>query len=379
MRIVVAAGGTGGHIYPALAVLARLSTRHPDAAVRWVGGRRGLEHEVVPPVGWPLTRLWLRSLRTVDLSLGTLLDPLRLAASLPQALALLARWRPDVVYTTGGYVAIPILVAAALLRIPSLLWEGNRLAGRSVRVTGRLATVRAVSFARTADRLPAPTFVTGTPIRDLSGLGRAAARARLGLDADLPVLLVFGGSQAVRTLNTAVSEALGDLIQRCVVVHIAGPAGEAAAQADRAALPVSLRERYQPFAFLGADMGAALVAADLLVGRAGSSTLAEAAAVGLPMIVVPYPHAAAHQAANADEMVRAGAAVLVRDEDLDGRALLEATELLSDERLAPMRVAARGLGRPGAAEASLQLLEALVAGRPLPEAAGVEALTREAA
>ena len=359
--------------------MARLSARYPDARVHWVGGHRGLEGQVVPEAGWPLTRLWLRSLRTVDLSLATLLDPIRLAASVPQALALLARWRPDVVYTTGGYVAIPVLVAAALLRIPSLLWEGNRLAGRSVRVTGRLATVRAVTFAPTAARLPAPTFVTGTPIRDLARLDRAAARARLGLEEGVPVLLVFGGSQAVRTLNTAVSEAIGELVHGCAVVHITGPAGAAAAQADRAALPRSLRGRYLPFPFLGADMEAALVAADLLVGRAGSSTLAEAAALGLPMVVVPYPHAAAHQEANAEELVRAGGGLLVRDEDLDGRALLEAGDLLLDERLAAMRPGARSLGRPGAAEACLQLLEALAAGRPLPEAAGVEALTREAA
>jgi UDP-N-acetylglucosamine--N-acetylmuramyl-(pentapeptide) pyrophosphoryl-undecaprenol N-acetylglucosamine transferase len=132
-----------------------------------MGGHRGLEGDLVPGADLPLERLWLRSLRTVDASLDTLLDPLRLLASLPQAAWKLLRWRPDAIYTTGGYVAIPVLAAAALLRIPSLLWEGNQVPGRSVRLIARLASVRAVSFAGTRDRLPPPTYLTGTPIRTI--------------------------------------------------------------------------------------------------------------------------------------------------------------------------------------------------------------------
>ncbi len=373
MRILIAAGGTGGHIYPALAVLATLRTRLPDLELRWIGGRRGLEADIVPAAGLPLERLWLRSLRTVDASINLILDPLRLAASVPQALFKLARERPDVVYTTGGYVAIPVLLAAALLRIPSLLWEGNRIPGRSVRLSARLASARTVSFAATRARLPAPTFVTGTPIRDLSGGDKAAARARLGLPADVPVLLVFGGSQSVRRLNDAIADAIADLVERCSVVHITGSAAITEAEALRDGLPAARRERYRPFPFLHQDMDAALTAADLLVGRAGSSTLAEAAAAGLPMLVVPYPHAAAHQRANAAEMVDAGAAILVADEDLDGEALRRAGELLFDERLQAMAAAARSVGRPFAASASVHLLELLAAHQALPTQAQLDA------
>ena len=237
---------------------------------------------------------------------------------MPQAAWRLLRWRPDVIYTTGGYVAIPVLAAAALLRIPSLLWEGNQVPGRSVRLVARLARARAVSFAATRDRLPAPTYLTGTPIRALGTIDRQEAAQRLGLPPDLPVLLVFGGSQSVRRLDEAMAEAVADLVERCVVVHLTGPGSFARAEALRDSLPADRRERYRPFAFLHEDMAAALSAADLLVGRAGSSTLAEATAAGLPMIVVPYPHAAAHQRANAAELVEAGAALLVADEDFDG-------------------------------------------------------------
>lgn len=315
----------------------------------------------------------------MDASIDTALDPLRLLASVPQALVRLLRWRPDVVYTTGGYVAIPIVVAAALLRIPSLLWEGNRIPGRSVRLSARLASVRAVSYAGTRGHLPAPTYVTGTPIRSLGALDRAEARRRLGIPAALPVMLVFGGSQSVRRLDEAIASAIVDLVPRCAVVHLTGRDSFARAEALRDSLPAEHRTRYQPHAFLHEDMTAALAAADLLVGRAGSSTLAEAAAAGLPMIVVPYPHAAAHQRANAEEMVAGGAAILVDDADLDGDALRAACDLLGDERLVRMAAAARTLGRPGSAAATAALLLALAEGLPLPDAGSIEQQTRELA
>ena len=357
--------------------MTQLQTRLPDLELRWLGGHRGLEADIVPAADLSLDRLWLRSLRSVDASINTILDPLRLAASVPQAIVKLLRWRPDVIYTTGGYVAIPVLAAAALLRIPALLWEGNQVPGRSVRLSARLATARAVSYPATRQHLPAPTFVTGTPIRDLESGDPAAARARLDLPADVPVLLLFGGSQSVRRLNEAMADAIADLVERCTVVHITGPSAIVEAEVLRASLPVAQQARYRPYAFLHEDMDAALIAADLLVGRAGSSTLAEAAAAGLPMIVVPYPHAAAHQKANAAEMVEAGAAQLVDDGDLDGDTLRQACDLLFDARLAEMSAAAREVGRPGSALASVRLLETLASRGPLPTQEELDAATRE--
>ncbi len=355
--------------------MTQVQTRQPDLELRWLGGHRGLEQEIVPTADIRLERLWLRSLRSVDASPNTVLDPLRLAASVPQALWKLLRWRPDVIYTTGGYVAIPVLVAAALLRIPSLLWEGNAIPGRSVRLSARLASVRSVSFPVTRGRLPEPVLVTGTPIRGLRGVDQAAGRARLHLPADVPTMLIFGGSQAVKRLNDAVADALHDLVERCSVVHIAGDAGIEAAEALRASLPETQRDRYRPFRFLLDDMDAALAASDILVGRAGSSSLAESAAAGVPMIVVPYPHAAAHQQANAAEMVDAGAAIVVDDADLDGDTLRMACDLLFDARRAAMAAAARGVGRPGAAAASALLLQRLATQQELPTQDELDGIT----
>jgi UDP-N-acetylglucosamine--N-acetylmuramyl-(pentapeptide) pyrophosphoryl-undecaprenol N-acetylglucosamine transferase len=377
MQILIAAGGTGGHVYPALAVARSLRDRAPEARFRWLGGHRGLESSIVPAEGYALELLALRSLRTVDLNVHAALDPLRLTASYPQALAKLIRWRPKVVFTTGGYLAIPVMAAAATLRIPSVMWEGNLVPGRSVRASARLASALAVSFADTCVRLPGRCFVTGTPIRSFAGRERDDARRAMGLDEQTPTLLVFGGSQAVRRLNRAVADALPQLVQRVALIHLTGEPAYADALRRREALPAELRDRYRPHPFLRAEMADALLASDLLVGRAGSSTLAEASALGLPLVVVPYPHASAHQVANARALATAGAARIVPDEEFDAAALMSAAALLENSaELEKMRAAARSFGRPGAAAAVAEIVLALGERAALPGAQTVERISR---
>ena len=374
MRLLIAGGGTGGHIYPALAVASALRRRPGPTDLAWVGGRRGLEDRLVPGAGVPFRRLLLRSLRTVQRDVHLVLDPIRLALSLPQAAWWLVRRRPAAIFTTGGYVAIPVLLAARLLRIPTLLWEGNVVPGRSVRATARLASAIAVSFDETCAALHAGArcYTTGTPIRDVAGIDRLAARERLGLAAGDRLVVIFGGSQAVRRMNAAVVEAVPRLVEKAVVIHVAGEDGMPAAEAAQAALPEPARARYRPSAFLGEDLLSAMAAADLIVGRAGSSTLAETTAFGLPIVVVPYPHAGAHQSANALSLVNAGAAEVVADEAFDARALLDAASILDDPaRHATMAAAARSLGRPGAADAVAEILLALAERRPLPDPGAV--------
>ncbi len=233
----------------------------------------------------------------------------------------------------------------------------------------------AVSFAATCGAIGRgrPCFVTGTPIRDTRVIDREAAHRRLGIPTGHRTLLVFGGSQGVRRFNAAVSEALPRLVNRVHVIQVTGDDGYAAALTDREALLPELRERYHPFPFLREDMLAALAVADLVVGRAGSSTLAEVTAMGLPIVVVPYPHAGAHQAANARVLVEAGAARLVPDEAFDAAALIDASTILEDPVThARMSAAARSLGRPGAADAVATLVLALAERRPLPDGATID-------
>jgi UDP-N-acetylglucosamine--N-acetylmuramyl-(pentapeptide) pyrophosphoryl-undecaprenol N-acetylglucosamine transferase len=188
---------------------------------------------------------------------------------------------------------------------------------------------------------------------------------------------VFGGSQAVRRINDAVAGALPRLVERVRVVHVTGDDGYGPALAARAALPEAVRDRYRPFAFLHGDMTAALEAADLAVGRAGSSTLAEAAAFALPMAIVPYPHAAGHQRRNAESYAAAGAAILIDDADFTPDRLVEVAGLLADPAAhARMSAAARDAARPFAADAVADLVIAVARGAVLPAPAAIEAVAR---
>jgi UDP-N-acetylglucosamine--N-acetylmuramyl-(pentapeptide) pyrophosphoryl-undecaprenol N-acetylglucosamine transferase len=371
MRCSVSGGGTGGHIYPALAVARALRDAQPELEVSYIGGARGLERSLVADGELPYHQLVVRSLRSSGADVHLVLDPLRLAASVPQAWRLLRRLRPAAIFTTGGYLALPLVAAARARGIPSLLWEGNVIPGRATATVARLATRVAVSFPPTLDAFPGRSFVSGTPIRSFAGVDREAARASFGVAAGERLLLVFGGSQAVARITAALETSLERLLSDWHVLHLAGAAGMTVALAMRERLPEALRGRYQPIAFLTDRMADALVASDLVLGRAGSSTCAEVAAVGVASILVPYPHAAGHQQANAAWLADQGAAVTVRDVELDGERLLaEATTLRDDEERGRIGRAARALARPDAARQLAEELLAMGEGRPLPSLSG---------
>jgi UDP-N-acetylglucosamine--N-acetylmuramyl-(pentapeptide) pyrophosphoryl-undecaprenol N-acetylglucosamine transferase len=317
----------------------------------YVGGARGMERRIVRPAAMPYRELMVRSLRSGGLNAHLVLDPLRLAASVPQAWRLLGRWRPDVLFTTGGYLGIPLVLAARARGVPSLVWEGNLVPGKATAAVGRWAEQVAVSFPPTAACFPGRAFVSGTPIRSFEGIDRVRARASLGVGPDERLLLAFGGSQAVARLTAALDGALERLLDDWHVLHIAGEGGLAHAQQVRDRLPTTVRDRYQPTAFLADGMAEALVAADLVLGRAGSSTCAEVTAIGVASILVPYPYAGAHQRENAAWLSDQGAARVVPDAELDADRLLRETAALRDEEVrAAIATAARSLGRPEAAD-----------------------------
>jgi UDP-N-acetylglucosamine--N-acetylmuramyl-(pentapeptide) pyrophosphoryl-undecaprenol N-acetylglucosamine transferase len=309
-----------------------------------------MERRLVGAAGLAYHELVVRSLRSGGMNVHLMLDPLRLGASVPQAWALLGRLRPDVIFTTGGYLGIPLVMAARARRIPSMVWEGNVVPGRATAAVGRLADRVAVSFPPTLAAFPGRSFVSGTPIRSFAGIDRTAARAGLGLADEDRLLLAFGGSQAVARITAAIDGALESLLQEWVVLHVAGDAGMPAAEASRDRLPEPLRGNYRPVPFIGDGMAEALVAADLVLGRAGSSTCAEVAAVGVAAILVPYPYAGAHQHENAAWLADQAAAVVVPDAQLDAERLAREVERLrDDDARRHMADAARALGRPRAA------------------------------
>lgn len=282
---------------------------------------------------------------------------IRMARGAAQAAAVLREFQPDVVFVTGGYVAAPVAWAAWRQRKPLLIYLPDLTPGLAIRLTSRLATKVAVTFPEVARYFPGKAVVTGYPVRPellqsdgLRRSDRGAARAALGLTDELPVLLVFGGSRGARSINRALIAALPQLLSRCQVVHITGQL-DWPEIAEHPIRSMQYAARYHPYPYLHDEMVQALKAADLAVARAGASTLGEFPAVGLPAILVPYPHAGQHQAANAAYLADRGAALVLADSDLSTRLASTVLGLLdAPDKLAAMSRAAASLARPEAAQ-----------------------------
>lgn len=359
--VVVAGGGTAGHIEPALAFADALRRLRPDAAVTALGTERGLDTRLVPARGYPLELI-----PAVPLPRKPSLELLRLPGRIRSAVAavrgVLHRVDADVVVGFGGYVALPAYLAARG-RTPIVVHEANARAGLANKVGARFAA--RVAAAVPGSGLPGAQ-VLGIPLRrSVTALDRAAlrsaARERLALPADGPVLLVFGGSQGAHTLNAAVAAALPGLAEAGIaVLHAHGrtrtPGG---GQCGGAAQPPStgVPPLYRPMPYIE-EMHLAYAAADAVLCRAGAMTVAEVSAVGLPAVYVPLPHGNGEQALNAEPVVAAGGGVLVPDAELTGeRVLGELRPLLGDPaRLEAMGRAARASGHADADERLARLV-----------------------
>jgi UDP-N-acetylglucosamine--N-acetylmuramyl-(pentapeptide) pyrophosphoryl-undecaprenol N-acetylglucosamine transferase len=364
-------GGTGGHVYPILAVVEQFKKAAGDGnglpkleALLYVGTRNGLEVNIVARQGVAFRSVRAAAVRGL-FPLRALVNASEMLRGSVQAWRILRDFRPDVVLATGGYVSVPVVIAARLQRCPILVYLPDMVPGLAVRFLSRLAQRVAVSFDTSLDHFaPGKAVVTGYPVRaSLYAADRTGARQRLGLDARLKTVLVFGGSRGAHSINVAVSGMLDSLLDFAQVIHIAGEGDVVELQRRRSRLAADRRERYLVHAYLHEEMIDALLAADLAVARAGAATLGEFAAVGLASIQVPYPYSGQHQEANADFMVRHGAALKVPDTELAEGGLWRALEeLLSDESaLHSMSNAVAALARPDAARAIAKQL-VLVAG-----------------
>jgi UDP-N-acetylglucosamine--N-acetylmuramyl-(pentapeptide) pyrophosphoryl-undecaprenol N-acetylglucosamine transferase len=365
MKVMIAGGGTGGHVFPGIAVAEELQRLRPGSEVLFVGSRRGLEAVAVPEAGFRIRymmargfprRVWWRWPGAV----------LANAVGFLQALWIVMTERPDVVLGTGGYVSAPIAVAAWILGRPLILQEQNSIPGIANRSLARIADevhlsfVEARSYFARKDHLK----VTGNPIRAyiLSG-DRESAFTEFGLTPGRPTVFVFGGSRGARRINQAAVDAMRRLKGRVEVQWILQTGREdyewAKGEVEKEQLPAKvmpfLRRIHQAYA-----------AADLVVCRSGAMTLAEIAACGTPAILVPYPHAAHdHQVVNASNLVDRGAAAMILDRELTGERLArDVARWLSDKQaLSLMSAHARLFARPDAAEKIVKSLERWSHGR----------------
>lgn len=350
MRIVIACGGTGGHIYPGLAVAEALRERDPAAEVLFIGGS-GLEASIIPQHGWPFRAVAARQLpRRAPLRV-----PFALAAVLRgtvQAAGLLRSFGAQVVVATGGYAAAPVGAAAALLRIPVVLQEQNLFPGLTNRVLSRVAARISIPHERVRRVFPRGT-VTGVPIRrGATGGLRPRGLARFGLAPGLFTVLVLGGSQGAKSLNGAMLDALGRFGDPAAV-QVLHQTGKEQAESVRARAAAVRAPRCVAVGYID-DVADAYAAADLVVCRAGAATIAEVTANGLPAVLVPYPFAAGgHQDHNAALLAAEGAAIVVPDREVSGERLAGVIDALRADgaRRRAMAEASRRLGRPQAAAA----------------------------
>jgi UDP-N-acetylglucosamine--N-acetylmuramyl-(pentapeptide) pyrophosphoryl-undecaprenol N-acetylglucosamine transferase len=346
LAVVVAGGGTGGHLYPGIAVARELLRRVPDARVSFAGTARGLEARVVPKEGFALDLI-----RSAGIKGKSVMSRLRGAALLPVGFLdgwrIISRRRPQVVIGVGGYSSGPVVLVAALRGISTMVLEQNAVPGLTNRLLARWVRAAAVTFDETLTHFSGRGFVAGNPVRrEFFAIG-ATARVRERSSR----VLVLGGSQGARGINVAMVAAAPELARRhpdLEIVHQAGERQLAEVRQGYERAGVAARA----VAYLDA-VADEMNSADLVVARAGATTLAELAAAGRPAVLVPFPWATDdHQRRNARVVEAAGAAKVVEESDLaDGRRIVEVVdELLGDRvRLASMSRAMRGLARPDAA------------------------------
>lgn len=355
MRVVIAGGGTGGHIIPALAIAEELKSAY-GAEVLFVGTPRGLESRLVPQAGYPLEMIKIGQLNKVSLAtkMRTLLD---LPLGLLRCRKLLRQFKPDAVISVGGYASGPAMGAAILAGIPTLAFEPNAYPGMANRIVGKRVTAAAVNFAEAA-RYFRNARVTGIPVRgEFFRLQPRPAAAP-------PHLLVFGGSQGARALNTLMPQIAAGLLQAVPELTILHQAGARHADVTLAAYQASGAppDRWQVHAFLD-DMPRRFEAADLVLARSGASTVAELAAAGKPSLLIPFPQAADdHQRKNAEAMVAAGAATVMLEQDITPERLQETLIQLLRNRneLDRMSKAARDLAHPDAAHRIAEMVKSVV-------------------
>ena len=359
MRVLIAGGGTGGHLFPGIAVAQELEQRL-GAEVSFVGSSYGIESRAVPRAGFPVDLLPIRGLLGEGAA-GMLRAFWRLPLSTVSAWRILARRRPELVIGVGGYASFPAVVAALVRRIPVVLLEQNAKPGLTTRLLARFAHCVCVSMPQAREALRgAHVVVTGNPIRGFGAsvthgeegtadgaVALTAARRDLGTSSPGFRLLVFGGSAGAHRLNQIVPEAARRVGRKLAIVHQTGAADRAAV--ENAYRVAGLDAEVHEFIH---DMPREYARADLVVCRAGATTLAELTALGVPAILVPYPFAAAdHQRWNAAALVDAGAAWMILDRDLDPEELGALIRRAIDDpaKLAALREHARLLGRPDAA------------------------------
>ncbi len=368
MKTLICAGGTGGGIYPALAVATALQSMGVlRQALLWIGVKGEMEERLVPRAGIRLETIRGGPIVSVPPQVK-LVNAMKLIWSIGTVWQMIGRFRPDVALLTGGYMAAPVALAAWLRRIPIAIYLPDVEPGSALKAIMPLAQKVACTSPDSRAYVPAAKMVvTGYPVRPelraAAALSQEEALAQFDLQPGRPTLFVFGGSRGAQAINRALMAALPLLLAQIQIIHISGELTWPEVEANAAQLSEEERAYYRPYPYLHERMGAAFRAADLVLARAGASMMGEGPAFGLPAVLVPLAWAWRYQKVNADFLTQQGAAVQLTDESLPAQLVPTVLGLLQDPaRLAQMSAAARALDVPEAAANLAQLLARLAKG-----------------
>ena len=363
VKIIVSGGGTGGHIYPALTLIRTIQSQVENLEILYVGTKIGLEADIIPKEGLPFQTVDIRGLER-KLSLKMIKTAGKAIHGVWQARRIVKQFKPDVVIGTGGFVCGPILLAASLMGIPTLIQEQNVIPGITNKLLAKFVTKIAVGYQDAMKYFPTEKVVfTGNPIRaEVLSMNRQAGLLEFGFDTKKKTILISGGSRGARSINRAMIDVhkyfAGN--KNIQLLHITGKNeyNDIVASVQKQGIDLAKNRNIliKPYLY---DMPKALALADLAIFRAGATGIAELTAKGIPAILIPYPYAAEnHQEFNALSLANRGAAVMIRDQDLTAVALIEAIESIISEptKLLNMAEASRAMGRPEAAKEIAKLV-----------------------
>ncbi|SFA82790.1 undecaprenyldiphospho-muramoylpentapeptide beta-N-acetylglucosaminyltransferase [Selenomonas ruminantium] len=370
MKIIISGGGTGGHIYPALTIMRTIEEKYPDTSFLYVGTHKGLEADIIPKENIPFATVDIQGFKR-SLSPANFVRAGLAAVGVAKAMNVVRKFKPDAVIGTGGYVCGPVLMAASMLGIPTLIQEQNVVPGITNKILAKFVTRIAAGTPEAEKHFPAGKVIcTGNPIRKavLTATREEGAKA-FGFDPAKKTVLISGGSRGARSINNAMVDVLVEAAKQREVqyLHVTGKLDYEDIIGHLAEKGVNLAEtpniKVEPYLY---NMPQAMAMADLVVYRAGATGLAELTARGIPAILIPYPYAAEnHQEHNARALEAAGAAKVILNRELKSD-ILQSTlqELLADDaKLASMAAASKSLGKPQAAEDIAQMVIDMTQGR----------------
>jgi UDP-N-acetylglucosamine--N-acetylmuramyl-(pentapeptide) pyrophosphoryl-undecaprenol N-acetylglucosamine transferase len=362
MKIVISGGGTGGHIYPALALIREIQKETKDAEFLYIGTTNGLESKIVPRENIPFKSIHITGFKR-KISLENIKTIIRFLKGVSDSKKILKEFQPDVVIGTGGYVCGPVVYAAAKLKIPTIIHEQNSVPGLTNKFLSRYVNKIAVCFEDAKDYFPKDKVVfTGNPrASEVIGKDGMKGRVSVGLSTKMPSVLIFGGSRGARPINESVVKSLSELGKKPYqVLYVTGDAhySEVKKEVDLVGNPQNVI--IQPFIH---NMPEVLAGIDLVVSRAGATTLAELTSLGIPSILVPSPYVTNnHQEKNARSLVVNGAAELLLEKDLNNKSLVQSIDriLLDHDKLTGMKKKAKKMGVPDSASRLYKLMKQII-------------------